>query len=240
MARTEQIGPGLALETPPGVFPLTTDTMVLADFVRLRPRAAVCDLGCGGGALGLLLCARRADCAVTGVELLPAAAEAARANVRRNGLEARFRVVAGDLRELRALLPAGCCTDAVSNPPYFPPGAPPARDPARAAARSQAGCTPEDLARAAAWVLRWGGRFSVVWRPEGLCELFCALRARRLEPKRLRPVRCRPGAPVSLLLAEAVLGGRPGLRWEPDLLLEEADGRPTADARRIYHLEGDA
>ena len=41
MARTEQIGPGLVLETPPGVFPLTTDTMVLADFVRLRPRAAV-------------------------------------------------------------------------------------------------------------------------------------------------------------------------------------------------------
>ena len=50
-------------------FPLSTDSMVLADFVRLPKAAQVADLGSGGGVLGLLLCGRYSDCTVTGVEL---------------------------------------------------------------------------------------------------------------------------------------------------------------------------
>ena len=230
----------LTLEASDGVFPLSTDTMLLSDFVRLRPRARVADLGCGCGALGLLLCARSTDCTVTGIELLPRACAQARANIAASGLSERMRVVPGDLQAIRTLLPAGSYTDAAANPPYFPAASPAAPEPGRAAARSQAFCPPEALCAAAAWLLQWGGRFSLVFRPESLCDFLCALRSARLEPKRLRPVRPRPGGPVRLLLLEAVLGGRPGLRWEPDLLLEEADGRPTADARRIYHLEGDA
>ena len=45
-------------------------------------------------------------------------------------------------------------------------------------------------------------------------------------------------SPVRLLLLEAVLGGRPGLLWEPDLLLEDPAGTPSPDYRRIYHLKG--
>ena len=72
-----------------------------------------------------------------------------------------------------------------------------------------------------------------------VCTRFgAALRAARLEPKRIRPVRPRPGGPVRLLLLEAVLGGRPGLLWEPDLLLEDPAGTPSPDYRRIYHLKG--
>ena len=50
-------------------FPLSTDSMVLADFVRLPRAARVVDLGSGGGLLGLLLCGKAPDCTVTGVEL---------------------------------------------------------------------------------------------------------------------------------------------------------------------------
>ena len=39
-------------------FPLSTDSMVLADFVRPPKNAVVLDLGSGCGTLGLLLCAR--------------------------------------------------------------------------------------------------------------------------------------------------------------------------------------
>ena len=87
----------LTLEASDGVFPLSTDTMLLSDFVRLRPRARVADLGCGCGALGLLLCARSTDCTVTGIELLPRACAQARANIAASGLSERMRVVPGDL-----------------------------------------------------------------------------------------------------------------------------------------------
>lgn len=239
MESLETLWGGFTLERAPGVFPLGTDTVLLADFVRLRPRARICDLGSGSGALGLLLCARRDDCAVTGVELQPEAAALCRRNIARNDLAERITLAEGDLRQHRQLLPAAGFTDVVSNPPYFPAGSPAAPSPQRAAARSQCTCTLTDLAAAAAWALSWGGRFSLVYRPECLAELFTALRAEGLEPKRLRPVRHRPGLSPALVLVEAVRGGKPGLRWEQDLLLETEDGKPSPEFLRIYRREGE-
>lgn len=227
---------GITMETAAGVFPLTTDSMALAHFTRLRRRERICDLGCGGGTLGLLLCGKRDDCAVTGVEVQEAAVEVTVRNIRRNGLEGRMAVCPGDLRDIRALLPASGFTSVVSNPPYFPAASLQAPAAAKAAARSQGQCTAEDLCRAAAWLLSTGGRFSLVYRPEALCDLFCALRGAGLEPKRLQPVRHKPTAPVSVVLVEALSGGKPGLRWEPELVLYQEDGSPTADYAAIYHL----
>ena len=238
MNTLESLPGGMTLETGPGAFALSTDTMVLADFVRLTRGASVCDLGCGGGALMLLLCARQADLDVTGVELQPEACALARRNIARNCLGDRARLVAGDLRDPDLPLPAGRFTHVVSNPPYFPASTLPSPDPARAAARGETVCTLEELCRAAARLLRWGGTCSVVYRTERLCDLVCALRAAGLEPKRLRLVRHRPEAPARLLLLEAKRGGRAGLALEPDLVLHQADGTPTADCRRIYHQEG--
>ena len=234
----ETLPGGLILQTGPGAFALSTDTMVLADFVRLSRGASVCDLGCGGGALMLLLCARQPDCTVTGIELQPDACALAVQNIISNHLEHRARLVSGDLRQVKPLLTAGSFTQVMANPPYFPASIPMAPSPARAATRGETACSLEDLCQAAAWLLRWGGTFSLVYRPERLCDLVCALRASGLEPKRLRFVRHSPGKAVSLLLLEAKRGGKPGLKLEPELLLHHPDGTPTEDYRRIYHQEG--
>lgn len=239
MKALETLWGGFTLESAPDVFPLGTDTVLLADFVRLRPRARVCDLGSGSGALGLLLCARRDDCAVTGVEVQPEACALCQQNIVRNGLEQRMELCQGDLRQYRQLLPVGAFTDAVSNPPYFPAAVPTAPSLQRAAARSQRACTLEELAKAAAWALQWGGRFSLVHRPELLADLFAALRSSGLEPKRLRPVCHKAGQAPSLVLVEAVKGGKPGLLWEPELLLETDDGKPSAEYLRIYRRKGE-
>ena len=51
----EYFSGGIMMAVTDGCFRLSTDSMVLADFCRLPRGAAVCDLGCGCGALGLLL-----------------------------------------------------------------------------------------------------------------------------------------------------------------------------------------
>ena len=65
----EYLHNGYTLEISPGSFPLSTDTMALAGFVKLPRKARVLDLGSGCGSIGLLLCADWADCAVTGIEV---------------------------------------------------------------------------------------------------------------------------------------------------------------------------
>lgn len=229
----------ISLPRLPEQFPLGTDSVLLADFVRLPPAASVADLGAGVGTLGLLLCARQPDCRVDGVELQVQAVEAAQDAIRENGMEGRVSVVQGDLRQIAAFSPAGRYDAVVANPPYFPSGSgAAAASEALALARTELACTLADVCRAAAWLLHWGGCFFLVHRPERLCDLVTELRANRLEPKRLRLVRHRPDAPPCLVLLESRLGGKSGLTIGPDLLLRDADGRESEEYRRIYGLGG--
>ena len=210
-----------------------TDTFLLSSLPRLRPGLRVCDLGCGTGLLGLLLLQRQRDLQVTGVEILPQAVALAERAAAENGLADRLTFRLGDLRQ--PLLPAGAFDLAVCNPPYYPAsgGALPGSA-ARRSARSETACTLPELCRAAARLLRWGGSFCLVHKPERLADLCCALREAGLEAKRLRPVCQTVGAAPSLLLLEARRGGKPGLSWEAPLVLRGLDGAPTAEADAIY------
>ena len=98
----EQLGP-YSYQSCPGGFPLGQDTLLLGAFATLSRRGRVCDLGCGCGALPLLLLRRAPDLSVTGVELDPTAAQAARDNLARNHLEGE--ILTGDLSQSAALLP---------------------------------------------------------------------------------------------------------------------------------------
>ena len=223
----ELISNGYTLDLTGG-FPLSTDSMVLADFVRLPKNARVLDLGSGCGTLGLLLCARDAGCTVTGVELEERAHTAALENIRRNSLEGRLSSICADLRSM----PPDSFHVCVSNPPYYSGGERHSRTPT---ARSEDTCTPAELFAAAARSLRFGGDFFLVHKPERLAELCHEASAAGLEPKRLRLVRHRPGAPISLILLSCRRGGKPGLQLD-ELTLYHPDGTPTDDCRRIYHL----
>ena len=225
----EYIADHYTLDLGPG-FPLSTDSMVLADFVKLPKNAAVLDLGSGCGTLGLLLCARDRSCTVTGMELQEAAHAAAVENIARNGLEGRLSSICADLRDMP--LAPGSFQVCVSNPPYFSGGAAHSKNPT---ARQEDTCTPKDLFAAASRALRWGGDFFLVHKPERLAQLCFEASSHGLEPKRLRLVRHRPDAPVSLILLSCRRGGKPGLQWE-ELCLYNQDGTPTADYKRIYNL----
>lgn len=229
------MGPVYAHE--PAAFPLGTDSVLLADFAAVSGARRACDLGCGGGALSVLLLARAPRLHLDGLELDPLAADACRRNLAANGWDASG-IVTGDIRAHRQLLSAGAYDLVVCNPPYFARGSgAPAAGNARNAARSETFCTLEDVCAAAAYLCRTGGTFSVVYRAERLADLFCLLRAAGLEPKRMRLVAHRADAAPALVLVEGKRGARPGLKVLPSLFLTGADGGPSAEYKRIYHLE---
>lgn len=225
----EQLPNGYTLV--PDAFPLSTDSMVLAEFVRLSGNAQVLDLGAGCGTLGLLLCASNPTCHVTGIELDERAHAAALDNIRRNDLSHRMSSICADMNRIRSILPAGGFSCCVSNPPYFPAG----QGGKLPDARRETRCTPEQLFAAAAWALRFGGDFFLVHRPERLAELCACADRVGLTAKRLRLVRHRAGGALSLVLVQLRKGAKQGLRWE-DCALHDACGQPTEYYRRVYHI----
>ena len=216
----------------PGVFPLSTDAVLLADFSRPPETGRMCDLGCGTGFLLLHALFEHSGIRGTGLDLLPEAVANARENLALNGLQDRGEILLRDLRDLSSLPGAGTYDLAVANPPYFPVDAPGA-----CPARKELTLTLPELCSAASLLLRSGGRFCVVYRPERLCDLFCAAREAKLEPKAMRMVLSRPGARPSLVLFEARRDAKCGLSVLPPLFLEDSGGGSSSEYRRIYRME---
>lgn len=214
---------GTKVFTAPGAT-FGSDALLLARFALPKPRQRALDLcsGCGIVALVWHDEGHRGPC--TAVELDPDASALCAAAVKENGAD-HITPLCADLRDFcRAGPEQGWYDFAACNPPYFAAG-PRSPDPVRAAARHTDSCTLADAVNAAARALREGGRFTLCHRPDQLAEVFCTLRAARLEPKRLAFARQRPGSTPWLFVTEAQKGRRPGLRLEPDLLVETGAAR---------------
>lgn len=203
-----------------------SDALLLARFCRpwRTQRAADLCSGCGIVALEWHDGGHRGPCAA--VEQAPEGSALLDAALRAQQI-AHIAPVCADLRIWRPA-EAGKFDVVSCNPPYFTAGG---RSPAaaRAAARHEGAesCTLGQVCMQASLLLRDGGRFALCHRPERTAEVFAALAAVHLEPKRMAFVKNTPGGAPWLLLIEAQKNRRPGLRVEPDLLT----GGPQSAAR---------
>ena len=222
----ETLPNGLTLRQDDRFFKLGQDSVLLSSFAKPRRNAKVLDLGCGTGALALLV--YRPDLKITGLELQEGPLELFRASIADNGVD--MDAVQGDLRAIRTIFPHGSMDYVICNPPYFDRTAGlNAPAPARRTARQDGSCTVEDIAVASSFVLHTGGKAAFVFRPERLWVLLQALDRVRLVPKRLRFVHQNTATAPSAVLVECRKGGSPeGLTVEPPLLVE------SEEYQRIY------
>jgi len=217
-------------------FRLSTDCVLLADFINTSGAARGIDLGCASGAIALLLLEKSQKLHMTGLELISEAAQLARENMAVNALEGRSNIIQGDIRLHRELFRAGSFDLVAANPPYFPVGSGyVSPDPGRATARAEDNCSLDELCAAAAFLCRTGGSFSLVHKPERLSQVFCCMTKYGIEPKRLRLVCHRPSAAPNLVLIEGRRGGKPGLKIEPPLFITNTDGSDSDETKKIYH-----
>ena len=222
----ETLPNGLTLRQDDRFFKLGQDSVLLSSFAKPRRNAKVLDLGCGTGALALLI--YRPDLTITGLELQPEPLELFCASIADNGVD--IAAVQGDLRAIRTIFPHGSMDYVICNPPYFDRTAgKSAPSPEKRTARQEGTCTVEEVAVATSFVLHTGGKAAFVFRPERLWVLLQALDRVRLVPKRLRFVHQNAAAAPSAVLVECRKGGSPeGLNVEPPLLVD------SEEYQRIY------
>jgi tRNA1Val (adenine37-N6)-methyltransferase len=198
-----------------GGYRVTQDARLLAEFACLSAVPAgsgrVLDLGCGGGAVALLVQAAQPEWAVEGLEVQPALAALARRNAALNGLPVTIHE--GDWREPG--LPAGAWSLVTCNPPYHPvPSGRLSPYAERALSRHELRGAIEDAARAARRLLSPDGAAAFVYPAGQLARLFAALGSAGLGPVRMRFVHPASGASASTVLVEARPGSRRPVRVE--------------------------
>ena len=226
---------GLKIIQNPEKFCFGMDAVLLSGFVRTRKGELLLDIGTGTGILPLLLSAKTECAHLTGLEIQEESADMARRSVAINHLEDRISIVTGDVREAGQIFAPASFDCITCNPPYMigkhgitNPDAP------KAIARHEILCTFEDVAAAAALLLRSGGKFFLVHRPFRLSEIMVTLTKHHLEPKRMRLVYPYVDKEPNMVLIEAVRGGNSRMTVEPPLIIFESQGNYTKEIREKY------
>ena len=218
--KTEQINEQLSLTSMKEGLTFGTDAYLLAAYLRPMHRARAADFGCGTGIISLLAQSKGKFAHVTAIEIQECFAELTERNVRLNGLEERIRVLGADITRLRPDDVGGELDVIFSNPPYMRTDSG-RRNEAdeKYIARHEVHGSVADFCRAAGRLLKHGGLFYVVWRPDRLSELMDGLRDAALTPKRMTLVQADTDTPPSMVLLEGKKGAAPSMKVTPTLIL---------------------
>lgn len=230
-----QIG-GLHIWQDRRAFCFGVDAVLLSAFADIKKGETVLDLCSGNGIIPILLYGKTEAGHITGLEINGAQVQLARRSFAENRME-NAEIVEGDIKEVSRIF-GGKRFDCITcNPPYIKDGRiqNPNRD--KAIARHEILCTLEDVLKSAASLLRFGGRFYMVHRPDRLTDILAAMRTYKLEPRRLRMVYPKAESEANLVLVEGIYGGGTFLHVMPPLILYHADGTYTADALSCYGRE---
>ncbi len=197
----------------------TSDSVRLARFVTAKKGERVADFCSGSGIVGLSFFAENEGVEhVTLFEADGALAEMSGRTVALNHLDDRFTVehvrvqdIGKQYTEHFSLI--------LANPPYErADGGFPNADAQKAPCRSELTLTLGELLDSAKRCLKFGGRFALIHRADRVAELLSALRARALEPKKLRFVAGGADKNPYAVLVCAVKGGAPGVEVLPTLI----------------------
>jgi len=214
----------------------SVDAVFLAHFFIPEPDARILDLGAGCGIVSLILSYRNPTTSLVAFEVQPRLAEVIRRNVAINSLENRVTVIEGDCRWIATLLPQCSCDFVAANPPYYQVGSGRANpETERAKARHEILGTIGEMAQAAAFALKNGGRAVFVYPAARAEILLGVLRENGLAPKRLQRVHPYSGAEAGLVLVEAVKDGGEGLAVLPPFFICQGKGGAyTAEMAAMY------
>lgn len=222
------------------------DAVLLAAFAAgetgaggIAAGSRVADLGTGSGVVAFILHHKLGSARITGFDVQKDAVDRASRACRMNGLEDSVAFVCRDVAGMsKTEAPhAGLYDAVVSNPPYFrrTPDEPGAADPDEGyVARHETTADLGDFARSAALLLKEGGSFYLVHRPDRLADIICGMRAAGIEPKEMQPVVPSAGKSANIVLIRGIKGAGPGLRVLPAVAVHEAGGGYTPAILKIY------
>ena len=192
-----------------------TDAVKLAEFTassKSLKGQVVCDLCTGCGIVPFLLLSNkneREPLKIYALDIDGNALELLQESVKMNSLNGIIFPVLEDLKDITKI-PAGSVDLVTVNPPYYK-----ANDGFKrkngGTARHELLCELDDAVRAAARLLKFGGRLKMCHIPERLADVITSLRKYNLEPKLVEFVVNNTNEPW-LMLVDAKKGGKPGMK----------------------------
>lgn len=214
-----------------------TDAFLLSSFIKASPKKTAVELGAGTGIISLLLAQRDKFSKIYAIEIQKDFAELSERNAQINSLDSKISVINADVTKITSK-EIGKEVDVVfTNPPYMKTDSGKANLSERKyIARHEVCGDVGDFCAAAFRLLKHGGKFYAVWRPDRICDLFYEMRKNRLEPKVVTFVHADTESEPSIVLVSAIKGGSSGARVTPPLFLykNKEHTEESEQSKKIY------
>lgn len=189
----------------------TTDSVLLANFVRAKKTDDMVDLCSGSGIVGILAQAKTHAARVVLVELQMPLAKMSEKSVKLNGLQDKVSVVNAPLQGVHKIIGTEQYNVVCCNPPYkMEKSSLLSENYEIDICKHEITVKLEEIVFEASKLLKYGGYFYTINKEERLVDLFALLRKFNLEPKQLAVVPSPKGS--GLVLVSAKKGGKSGLR----------------------------
>ena len=238
--QTTKINNDLSIIQNPDGLTFGTDAYLLSAFVKGGARLAGADLGSGTGVIPLLCLSKNKAQRIFAVEIQESFCSLIEQNAALNGYSDRVLPICSNVTQLKAADLGEELDFVTSNPPYMKVDSGKRNEhDEKYIARHEVCGDIRDFCACANRLLKHGGRFYVVWRPDRLTDLICALRENSLEPKVATFVCATKESEPSMVLVRAVKGGASGMQVTRNLFLHDskedaAKSILSEDARGIY------
>ena len=213
------------------------DAVLLSDFAKnIKKGAKVIDLGTGTGIIGLLLCEKTNLSKIIGIEIQEDVADMARRSIKLNNLEEKFEVLNEDIKNLKEKFEKESFDVVVTNPPYKKIGTGIINEEEKKLiSRHEVTADLSEFIKTASLLLKNGGSFFMVHRPERLAEIINLLIENKLEPKVLKLVYPSVDKNPNLVLIKAVKGAKTFLTVEKPLIVYNERREYTDEILKIYN-----
>ena len=212
------------------------DSVLLSDFAKeIRENSTVLDLGAGNGILGLLLCGKTKLKTVIGVEIQDEVCEMATRTILFNGLQDRFQMIHGDIKNVTNIIPRESFDAVVSNPPYKKKDSGiQNNNETKVISRHEILCNLNDIIKATCYALKEKGTFYMVHRPERLADIIATLREYRIEPKVIKFVYPKINKKPNLVLIKSTKYGNSFLDIKEPIIVYDGNGEYIDEIKKIY------
>lgn len=214
---------GLKIIQDKNLYTFTSDSVILANFIKLKPSDVCGEIGTGCGIIPVLLSAKTEFSKIYTFEIQPQMASLAEKNIYLNNVQNKIQVISDDVKNFKEYLPAGSLNVVFSNPPYLKTGEIKNDKVSKSVAKHEDNLLVDELCSVASKMLKFGGKFYVIFSSTRACELIEALMRNNLEPKRMFFTNNGKNK-ITHIVVEAVKGGKHGVEVLPELVTNDKKG----------------
>ena len=217
-------------------FAFSLDSVLLANFVTIKLSDKKIIDFCSGNAPIPMLVSFRTKARIFGVELQKEIFDLGINSVLENKMSDQIQLINEDIKNIDLLFDSESMDVVTCNPPYFKyqDNSLVNDNDVKTVARHEIKLNLEDVIKTAKYILKNGGTFAMVHRPDRMIEIINLMQKYGIEPKKVRLVYPKVGKEANILLIEGIKNGKSGLKIMSPLYTHNDDGSYVDEIRKMF------